>query len=418
MDPTKYLLGYLLVVLLAVSEAFPMSLSAMVGAALLVAFGVSDGVLSFSEALSFIDLELLALLVGVMIVVEVVDRCGTFRYLALKVVRRVLKRPVLLLVVAGLMSALTSLLLSDEAALLLIVAILLSLGKAGALDPVPFAVSSAIMVNLGGTGTLVGSVPNMAIGIRAGFSFAEFASYLLPCEFALYGVTLALLYLYYRGKLQSSGGEAELEEIEVSRVDVAKGAFLLSLMLSLLIAAGIAGFPASAAALASAVISLALAGFDTLEVFQRLDWDTVVFTAAFTVIIGALERVEALKGLTLWLQEAAGGSLALATLLVLLVSGAASLLLPNLIVALSFIPVIEALPFADKRALWSALVLGANLGGVGLPVSSFVIVMTIGALRREGYEIDPWAVTRVGIPVTVAWLAFSAIYLLTRFSLI
>jgi Na+/H+ antiporter NhaD/arsenite permease-like protein len=417
-DPTKYLLGYLLVVLLAVSEAFPMSLSAMVGAALLVAFGVSDGVLSFSEALSFIDLELLALLVGVMIVVEVVDRCGTFRYLALKVVRRVLKRPVLLLVVAGLMSAFTSLLLSDEAALLLIVAILLSLGKAGALDPVPFAVSSAIMVNLGGTGTLVGSVPNMAIGIRAGFSFAEFASYLLPCEFALYGVTLALLYLYYRGKLQSSGGEAELEEIEVSRVDVAKGAFLLSLMLSLLIAAGIADFPASAAALASAVVALALAGFDTLEVFQRLDWDTVFFTAAFTVIIGALERVEALKGLTLWLQEAAGGSLALATLLVLLVSGAASLLLPNLIVALSFIPVVEALPFADKRALWSALVLGANLGGVGLPVSSFVIVMTIGALRREGYEIDPWAVTRVGIPVTVAWLGFSAIYLLTRFSLI
>ncbi len=418
MDPTKYLLGYLLVVLLAVSEAFPMSLSAMVGAALLVAFGVSDGVLSFSEALSFIDLELLALLVGVMIVVEVVDRCGTFRYLALKVVRRVLKRPVLLLVVAGLMSALTSLLLSDEAALLLIVAILLSLGKAGALDPVPFAVSSAIMVNLGGTGTLVGSVPNMAIGIRAGFSFAEFASYLLPCEFALYGVTLALLYLYYRGKLQSSGGEAELEEIEVSRVDVAKGAFLLSLMLSLLIAAGIADFPASAAALASAVVALALAGFDTLEVFQRLDWDTVFFTAAFTVIIGVLERVEALKGLALWLQGAAGGSLALASLLVLLVSGAASLLLPNLIVALSFIPVVEALPFADKRALWSALVLGANLGGVGLPVSSFVIVMTIGALRREGYEIDPWAVTRVGIPVTAAWLGFSAIYLLTRFGLI
>lgn len=418
MDPTKYLLGYALVVLLAVSEAFPMSLSALIGAALLVAFGVSDGVISFGEALSFVDLELLALLVGVMIVVEVVDRCGTFRYLALKVVRKVLKRPALLLTATGLLSALTSLLLSDEAALLLIVAILLSLGKAGGFDPIPFAVSSAIMVNLGGTGTLVGSVPNMAIGIRAGFSFPEFASYLLPCEFALYGVTLALLYLYYRRKLQSSGGEAELEEIEVSSVDVAKGAFLLSLMLSLLIATGIADFPASAAALASAVVALALSGFDTLEVFQRLDWDTVFFTASFTVIIGALERVEALKGLALWLQEAAGGSLALASLLVLLVSGVASLLLPNLIVALSFIPVIEDLPFADKRPLWSSLVLGSNLGGVGLPVSSFVIVMTIGALKREGYEIDPWAVTRVGIPMTVAWLAFSAIYLLIRFGLL
>jgi len=418
MDPAKYLLGYALVVLLAVSEAFPMSLSALIGAALLVAFGVSDGVVSFGEALSFVDLELLALLVGVMIVVEVVDRCGTFRYLALKVVRKALRKPALLLVATGLLSALTSLLLSDEAALLLIVAILLSLGKAGGLDPIPFAVSSAIMVNLGGTGTLVGSVPNMAIGIRAGFSFPEFASYLLPCEFALYGVTLALLYAYYRGKLRPSGRELELEEIEVSMAGVAKGAFLLSLMLSLLIAAGIADVPASAAALASAVVALALSGFDTLSVFQRLDWDTVFFTAAFTVIIGVLERVEALNGLALWLQEAAGGSLPLASIIVLLVSCVASLLLPNLIVALSFIPVIEDLPFANKRPLWSALVLGANFGGVGLPVSSFVIVMTIGALRREGYVIDPWSITRVGIPMTAAWIAFSAIYLLIRFGLV
>jgi len=417
-DPTKYLLGYALVVLLAVSEAFPMSLSALIGAALLVAFGVSDGAISFDKALSFVDLELLALLIGVMVVVEVVDRCGTFRYLALKVVRKALRRPALLLIATGLMSALTSLLLSDEAALLLIVAILLSLGKAGGFDPIPLAVTSAIMVNLGGTGTLIGSVPNMAVGIKAGFSFPEFASYLLPCEFALYGVTLALLFLYYRGKLRLGFKELELEEIEVSRVDVAKGAFLLFLMLSLLVAAGIAEFPASAAALASAIAALALSGFDTLEVFQRLDWDTVFFTAAFTVIIGVLESVEALKGLALWLQGAAGGSIALASFLVLFVSGAASLLLPNLIVALSLIPVIEDLPFADKRPLWSSLVLGSNLGGVGLPVSSFVIVMTIGALRREGYEIDPWSITRIGIPLTAAWLAFSAIYLLIRFGLL
>lgn len=418
MDPVRYLLGYALVVLLALSGASTMALSALIGALILVAFGVSDGIVSFGEALSFVDWELLALLVGVMVVTEVVDRCGTFRYLALKVVRKAIRRPALLLVATGLMSAVTSLLLSDEAALLLIVAILLSLGKAGGFNPVPFAVSSAVMVNLGGTGTLVGSVPNMAVGIRAGFSFTEFASYLLPCEFVLYGVTLALLYAYYRRELQLSGGELELKEIEVSKADVVKGAFLLSLMLALLIAAGIAGFPASTAAFVSAIVALALSGLDTMEVFQRLDWDTIFFTAAFTVIIGIIERAEALKGLALWLQEAAGGSPAIASLLVLLVSGGVSLLLPNLIVALSLIPVVEELPFADRRPLWSALVLGSNLGGVGLPVSSFVIVMTIGALKREGYEIDPWSITKIGIPVSAAWLAFSAIYLLARFGLI
>jgi len=103
----------------------------------------------------------------------------------------------------------------------------------------------------------------------------------------------------------------------------------------------------AAAAVAYAVVALALAGFDTLEVFQKLDWDTVFFTAAFTVFIGALERVEALKGLTLWLQEAAGGSLALVTLLVLLVSGAASLLLPNLIAR----AIVRWLPWPKWRIL-------------------------------------------------------------------
>lgn len=416
-DPTKYILSYLLVVLLSVAEVFPMSLSAMVGAAFAVLFGLSDGLFKYHEVLAFIDLELIALLIAVMIVVEVVDRYGTFRYVALKVVRRVAARPQVLLVVTGLLSALTSLLLSDEAAILLFVAILGSFSKIGGFDPVPFAITSAIMVNLGGTGTLIGSLPNMAIGLRAGFDFVEFASYLLPVEFMLYGITLLFLYRYFKPQLKPQA-VVEFEDVEVSRSDALRGAILLAFLLSSLILAGFLEFPISGVALVSALIALAVSGFDTTDVFRRLDWDTIFFTAAFTVIIEVLGKAEALKGLILFTQSITGGSLALASLFIFFASGLFGLFIPNLIMALSFIPLIDGLNFPDKRALWAGLALGSNLSGVGLPVSSFVIVMTLGALRREGYRVNPWTITKVGLLVTFIWLVFSATYLLLRFNLL
>lgn len=414
MSVEKYVLAYVLAVLLALSGALPLSISVMISASLAVAFGVLEGVVKPHEVLLLMDLDLLALFVGVMIVVEVVDRCGTFRYLALKAIGRARAKPEVLLVAVGLLSAFTSLLLSDEAAALLLIAILMAAAKAGDVDPLPYAITSAVMINLGGTGTLIGSVPNMAIGLRAGFNFIEFASYLLPCEFALYGVTLALLYSYFRGKLPPLG-EARLEGVEVNKLGVARGAALLALLISSLVVAGFLDLPASGVAIAIAVVALATTGFEVADVFQKLDWDTTFSIAAFTVLIEVMEKVGALEGVVEWLRVTSGGSSTFLTLLLLLASGALSILLPNLIVALSLIPAVEGVGVVDKRPLWSALVLGSNLGGVGIPVSSFVIVMVLGALRSRGYRVNPWAITRIGMPTVAVWLAFSAVYLFLRF---
>ncbi len=416
MEPTRYLLIYALTVLLMVSELLPLTLSALVGAALMVLFGVAEGAFTYEEALRFIDLDLIALLVAVMIVVEVVDRLGTFRYVAFNVVKRTMGRPHALFTALSLFSALTSLLLSDEAAILLAIAIIVSISRIGGLDPLPLSLASAIMVNLGGTGSLIGSVVNMALGLRAGFDFVKFASYLLPCEFMLYAVTMAFLYARYRASL-AAPVMAELR-VEVSRREALKGGLLLALLLASLIAASLLGFPESGAALAAALVALAATGWEPAEVFRRLDWDTVFFAGAFTVITEVLTRVRALEGFAEFTASVAGGSLTLATIFLLTIVTLASIFVENLAVALTFAPVVELFPFPRKEPLWAAVALGANLGGVGLPISSFVIVMTLGALRREGYNIDPWSIVRVSIPTTLLWLGFSAIYLLLRFNLL
>lgn len=417
LDPRPYLLSYVLTITLSLSGLFPLSLSAIIGATLTVLFGINDKLFTFDEALTFIDLDLMALLIGVMMVAEVVDRSGLFRLLALKLIKRTQSKPRHLLVIVPLFAAIVSLLVSDEAALLLSAAILISISRILGIDPKPIALSTAVMVNLGGTGTLIGSIPNMAIGLRAGLDFVEFAAYILPCEFMLYGVTLAYLLAIFKDKVPSE--VAVLPEIqeEVNIGEVIKGAFVLVFMLATLIFSSFLGFPASVAAVASAVLALAVCGYDTTEVFRELDWDTVFFTAAFSVIIEVLSKAEALQGLSQLLHSMSTGGWSGYSIVTLLMSAVVSIVIPNLVVALTFIPVVNGLQLHDKRPVWSALVLGVNLPGIALPTSSFVIVMTIGALKREGIHIDPWEVAKIGIPLTFIWLGLAALYILLRFSI-
>lgn len=65
----------------------------------------------------------------------------------------------------------------------------------------PYFLSAAIMINLGGTSTLIGSVSNMIIGIQAGLGFNDFIVYLTPAEILLWLLTILALYYFFRSRL-------------------------------------------------------------------------------------------------------------------------------------------------------------------------------------------------------------------------
>lgn len=78
-----FILIYVLVVLLSATKMVPMSVAALVGALLTAWFGLQYNVFTYNDAISFIDIRLISLLIGIMIVVEVADRGGLFRLGAL-----------------------------------------------------------------------------------------------------------------------------------------------------------------------------------------------------------------------------------------------------------------------------------------------------------------------------------------------
>lgn len=98
---------------------------------------------------------------------------------------------------------------------------------------------------------------------------------------------------------------------------------------------------------------------------------------------GRLRKAGILNDVSTQLFQIVGDKPLEATITTLWFSGLASTLISNTAVALTFSRIIGASGLSSA-AVWSALVLGTNLGGATIPLSGAVCMMAVGALKREG----------------------------------
>jgi len=195
---------------------------------------------------------------------------------------------------------------------------------------------------------------------------------------------------------------------------------ILILLVVLFLSVDLIGVGPEAVALGVGILALLITRVDPAEIFREIDWETIFFIAGFMFIIGGIAQTGFLTDISIRLFELSGGSSFLASQLTLWVSGGASAVVSNIAVALTFTPIInaQALSGLNMNALWSALILGTNLGGATTPFSGAVMMMAIGTLKREKIAINFGDFAKVGIITTLIQLSFSAIYLPIRFGLI
>jgi len=416
------LLIYVLILLISVLELTPLSVAALVGALLTAWFGIQYGAFNYQDALGFIDFRLLGLLIGTMIVVEVAKRGGLFNVFALYAIKFSGGHPGRLFVAVCVTAALVSMFLSDPTAMLLVAAATVTITKLLHYDPAPYFLSAAIMINLGGTSTLIGSVSNMIIGIEAGLTFADFLSFLGVCEIILWALTILALYFVFKSRL---GEKKELpqynpkEGIKDKKIFY-RSLFILILLIVLFLTLDTIGVGPEAVALGCGILALLICKVDPAEIFRELDWETVFFIAGFMFIIGGLESTHFLSDISVGLFQLAGGSSLIATQMTLWFSGVASVFVSNIAVALTFTPIIttQALSGLNINAVWSGLILGTNLGGATTPFSGAVMMMAIGTLKREKISVKFGDFAKIGIITTLIQLGFSSFYLMLRFGLI
>jgi Na+/H+ antiporter NhaD/arsenite permease-like protein len=370
------------------------------GIALLGAIAlIVSGRIGLAGAAEAIDGATLALLFGLMVVSAQFRLGGFYTHLTRLIAARAASPERLLALLVG-ASGLLSALLANDIVCLAMAPVVVEICVRRGLEPVPFLLALACAANVGSAATLIGNPQNMLIGQALALPFA---GYLLAGGVPAF-VGLAIVHRVVRPFLRAAPAPAAeppaIAAPAFDRWQSAKGGLVLG---ALVLAFLVAPWPRELVALAAAGLLLCSRRMASREILGLVDWHLLVLFIGLFVVNRAFADTGA-PASALAALGSVGVDLAHPAWLY-----AASALLSN---AVSNVPaVMLLLPAAEHPLAGPALALASTLAGNLLVVGSIANVIVIEQAGRLGIPIDWRRHARVGIPVTLATLAFGAAWL-------
>jgi len=397
---------------------------ALLGAAVLVAFGVVSQEQAASE---FIDWNTIGLLAGMMVIVAILERTGVFEYLAIKSAQWGKARPGRILILLALVTAFLSAFLDNVTTVILMVPVTFLIADALDASPVPFLLTQVMASNIGGASTLIGDPPNILIGSAAGLTFADFVVNMTPIVLISLPVVLGILYLMFRRDL----GGGDNAEAVIANMDAAgsirdgvllrRSLIILGLVIVAFFLHGALHLEAATIALFGAAALMLYSGVNVEEVLRDVEWPTLLFFVGLFVLVGGLEVTGFVGSIAEALTGVGGGGSATTAIVVIWGSGLASGIVDNIPFTATMIPVLqdlaEAQDLSERQAesLWWSLALGADFGGNLTLIGASANVVVAGMSERAGQRISFLKFMLYGIPVTLASLAVATVYVVVRY---
>ncbi|MDQ3514020.1 MAG: ArsB/NhaD family transporter [Chloroflexota bacterium] len=423
-----------------ISERLDRTVVALAGGALMIAFGVLDQ----DQAVGAIDFNTLALLIGMMILVNVLKRTGVFRYAGWRTAIAVGGNPWSLMVGFALFTAVASAFLDNVTTILLMVPVTIAICDDLGFDTRPFLITQVIASNVGGTATLIGDPPNILIGSATGLDFLAFITNLGPLVLVLLPVTVVGFWLVYGrgGQLAAPTAEARRAlskadaRVHIGNVPLLrKSLSVLTLTIFGFILHGALHLEAGTVAMFGAILLLLLSRVDLHDILTEVEWPTIFFFVGLFVLVGGLEEIGLLDRIARQAVALTDGNVTLTVLTILWFSAAVSAIVDNIPAVATMIPLtfsVARLLFPDLAGLddvalaahpdvtplWWALALGACLGGNGSLVGASANVVAVGIAERRGEHIGFWGFTRIGLPFTIVTLALASVYIWLRYLIV
>ena len=392
------------------SEKVNRAVVALIGAAVMII----SGILNQAEAVSGIDFNTLALLVGMMMIVAVSEKSGIFQFVAIWAAKKVKGSPRGLLAALALVTALFS---------------GFQVTRKLKVSPYPYLLVEIFASNIGGTATLIGDPPNILIGSALNLTFMDFVYNLAPVVLTTMGVLVAAFDFFWKRSLVASDENRKIvmkmNEFDAitDRPLLFKCLVVLALVIAGFISAKEIGLENGTIALLGAAVLLFLYTLGTpgedrdgkvQEIFGMVDWITIFFFTGLFVIVSGLDRTGVLEALGHKFVDMTGGSIKKLSLLILWSSAVVSSAIDNIPFVATMIPMLKSMEesMGGREAMmpvWWALSLGACFGGNGTLVGASANVVVAGMALREGHPIGfikflIWSVPVMFISVAIATL--------------
>jgi Na+/H+ antiporter NhaD/arsenite permease-like protein len=366
--------------------------AAIVGAILMVVVGA----IGFDDAARAVDYRTLVLLFGMMVLVAHLRLAGGLAALA-RIVSTRLTHPaadVLAIVVTS--GALSALFVNDTVCLVF-TPLVLDVAAARGARPLPYLLALATASNIGSVATMTGNPQNMLIGTTSGISFRAFSSALAPIAVAGLAIDALFLWLIFRRDLR----QVAPRYVALAPVPIDRPLLVKTLIVACGVLAGfLAGFDTALVAAAGAAALLITRRVPPAQIYSAIDWDLLMLFVGLFVVIGAVEQAGIARRIFAALQplglETVVGLSATAAILANTVSN-----VPSVMLLTTLVP---RLP--DPRRAWLALAMASTLAGNLTLLGSIANLIVVEGAKRRGVTVSFGAYARLGIPVTIATLAF------------
>lgn len=382
---------------------------------------VVAGVVPLTQAMSLIDWNTIGLLAGMMIMVALLGEAGLFVILSRWLKAHVHENPWRLAGIFFISTAVVSAFLDNVTTVLLLSPALIQAAEDLDQEPVPYLMLEVVASNLGGMATLIGDPPNMMIGTAAHIPFDRFLVLLGPPSLVillLVGINIPWLVQLKPLKPGHSSAAGRSQGIlSVRHPEKLSG-------LLVILAAMFVGFifqsawhiPVGAIAAGGAVLGMLYLGETPDRWRHAIDYGTLGFFIGVFIIVGALESTGLVGRLASWLGHWGTGS----TLPLALFLGSAGLsaLLDNVPLVAALIPVllrVVATQPDQAAALWTALAMGAALGGNATLIGASANVVVQGLALERGYPLNFRRYLGFGLKVATLSVLAGALFLLIRF---
>jgi Na+/H+ antiporter NhaD/arsenite permease-like protein len=370
---------------------------ALLGASLMIGLGT----LSLDEALKAVDLDALALLLGMMIIVSQLRVSGFFELASRFALRRAHSAPVLLIaivIVTGFFSAF----LVNDVICLVMAPLVIDVTRALRRNPVPYLLAVAMASNAGSAATFTGNPQNMIIGVSSHLAYADFAGKLAPAAAFALALTAALMILFYREEF-STAFDLSAAEPRPRRHprQLAKG-----MLVTLGVIAGFfAGVPIAEAALIGGSLLLLSRSVNPRKLYAGIDGGLLLMFAGLFIVVAAAEKVL----LTANVMTAVNQLHFENAWILSGVTAALSNLVSNVPAVLILKPFILNLP--DPGRAWRIVAMSSTFAGNLTLIGSIANLIVAERAKKEGATLSFPVYSRIGVPLTLMSLAFGTWWL-------
>jgi Na+/H+ antiporter NhaD/arsenite permease-like protein len=413
---------------LIITEWINKMLAALIGGFLLVLVGILTQDIAFKA----VDWNVIFFLIGMMLVISILKRTGIFMYIAIKTAKIARGKPLYIMMMMFVITAVASAFLGSVTSIMILVPIVMLICQELKISSIPFIISMVVASNMGGAATMIGDPPNIILGSKTGFTFLDFIFNLTPAIIIATLGSLALIWLMYRNKLKVTvENRAKLlsyreEGLIKSKRLLVISAITLLVMLTLLALDSVLHIGSATISMSAGLFLILITEVSRKHkqaehiLINEVDWVTLFFFIGLFIIVESLVETGIIAKLATQVLAITNNQAKPTSMAILWLSGILSAFVDNVPFVATMIPMIKQIGLVITNTnmidpIWWSLSLGTCLGGNGTLIGASSNVVAVGIAKHNDVHISFWEFTKVSALHTVLSLLICTAYILIRY---